>query len=400
MAFTSIVVEETDDGYATWTHVFQGKNTTWTGLVPLLTRQIQGNFFLGLQGQTVNMWDAQIPKGANIDSATMEVTAFNTSAVGTHTPTMNSPKRSATAIPDEYLLLPFQKPFSPFEGWRKDRWSNQEVALLNTSFQIIANPLGIEVGNASWIIRQLVRPGATLPTREKMGQKITILANANLVLNLGLYQLKRTGNPTGDITCRIQGVTTDHGVEIPDGIDVAVSTPRPASDVSTVSLLGFFFTFPTQPTLVEGQDYFMVIEVEYTANNTDYIEAGHRNAFLSDGQLFHFGEGVGNDWQNAPGQVDADQWHNATILESVGADILWPMPQFIVDVTYTSPDISALIQSIVDDPGYEPDAGIIIGISRVTTATNVNRIWSSNTHATNPGPVLRVTFGNRRIGTT
>lgn len=392
MAFTNIVVEETLDSYANWTHPFQGKNTTWLGFD---TRQIQGNFFIGLQGHTVNMWDAQIPAGAIIDSATMEVTAFTNSAVGTHTPTMNSPKRST----DNYLLLPFQKPFAAFEGWRRDRWSNQEVAILNTSFGIIANPLGIDVGNASWILRQLVVAGATLPTRDKMGQKITILPNANLVLNLGLYQLKRTGNPTGDITCRIQGVTTDHGVEIPDGIDVAVSTPRPASDVSTVSLLGFFFTFPTQPTLVEGQDYFMVIEVEYTANGTDYIEAGHRNAFLTDGQLFHYGEGVGNDWQNAPGQVEAWEWHT-NVSNYVGADILWPMPQFFANVTYTSPDISALIQSQVNDPGYEPDAGIIIGINRTTTATTLSRIWSSNFHATNPGPVLRVTYGKRRIGTT
>jgi len=392
VAFTNIVVEETLDAYATWTHVFQSSNTTWLAFDK---RQIQGNFFIGLQGNTVNMWDAQIPKGANIDSATMEVTAFITSAVGTHTPTMNSPKRST----DNYRLLPFQKPFDAFEGWRQDRWSNQEVALLNTGFAIIANPLGVGVGNTSWILRQLTITGATLPHRDKMGQKITILPNANLVLNLGLYQLKRTGNPTGDITVRIQGVTTDHGVEIPDGIDVAVSTPRPASDVSTVSLLGFFFTFPTQPTLVEGQDYFMVIEVEYTANGTDYIEAGHLNAFLQDGQLFHFGQGFGNDWQNAPGDVDADQWHN-TPANNVAADILWPMPQFVANVTYTSPDISALVQAQVDDPGYEPDAGIIVGIARTTTDTLRNRIWSSNTHLTNPGPVLRVTFGNRRIGTT
>lgn len=396
MAFTNIVVEETDDAYATWSHVFQGKNTTWTGLVPLLTRQIQGNFFIGLQGQTVNMWDAQIPAGANIDSATMEVTAFQNSLVGTHTPRMNSPKRST----DDYLLLPFQKPFDAFEGWRRDRWSNQEVALLNTGLSIIANPLGVDVGNAKWILRQLVRPGATLPTRDKMGQKVTILANANLVLRFGIYQLQRTGNPTGDITIRLQGITTDHGVEIPDGIDVAVSDPRLASDVPTGALTAMFFNFPTQPTLVEGQDYFMVIEVEYTANNTDYIEASHKNTFLSDGQLFHFGQGVGNDWQNAPGAVEADQWHNSTVIENVGADILWPMPQFIANVTYTSPDISALIQSIVNDPGYEPDAGIIIGINRTTTDTTRNRIWSSNLHATNPGPVLRVSFGNRRIGIT
>ncbi len=392
MAFTSIVVEETSDSYATWTHPFQGKNTTWLNFD---TRQIAGNFFIGLQGNPVNMWNAQIPKGANIDSATMEVTAFTNSAVGTHTPNMNSPKRST----DNFDLLPFQKPFDAFEGWRRDRWSNQEVALLNTGLSIIANPLGVDVGNAMWILRQLVVTGATLPTRDKMGQKVTILANANLVLRFGIYQLKRTGNPTGDITVRLQGITTDHGVEIPDGIDVAVSDPRPASDVPTGALTAMFFNFPTQPTLVEGQDYFMVIEVEYTANGFEYIEASHKNTFLSDGQLFHFGEGVGNDWQNAPGAVDANLWHN-NVFNFVGADILWPMPRFFTDVTYTSPDISALVQSQVDDPGYEADAGIIINISRSTTDTSLNRIWSSNAHATNPGPVLRVTYGKRRIGTT
>ncbi len=397
MASTSIVVEETSDAFSTWSHVFQGPNTTWQGSPVLLTRQIQGNFFIGLQGQPVNMWDAQIPRGATIESATMEVTAYQNSASGTHTPIMNSPKRST----DDYLLLPFQKPFDAFEGWRRDKWSNQEVTLLNTSSIEIANPLPAgSVGNLSWFLREETRPGATLPTRDKMGQKVTIVAASNLVLDEGTYQLARTGNPTGDITIRIQGVTTDHSTEIPDGIDLAVSTPIAASTVSTSALTAISFTFPTQPTLVEASNYFMVIEVEYTANGSSYIEAGHLNTFLSDGQLFHYGQGVGNDWQNAPGAVDADQWHNQTLIEDVGADILWPMPQFANSSTYVSPDISPLIQSIIDDPGYEADAGIIIGIGGTTTDTSKNRVWSSSEHASNPGPVLRVTYKKRRSGVT
>jgi hypothetical protein len=322
----------------------------------------------------------------------MEVTASANSGAGTHTPKMNAPKRSTGS----QILDPFQLPFQPFEGWRRDMWSNQEIAVVSTTFTFIAQPIGFAVGNSFWQMNFLAVAGSSIANRDKMGQKITA-GSANTTVSFISYQMQRFGNPSGDITCRIQGVTTDRGVTIPDGIDVAVSTPVAASTLSNTGLSGVIFFFPSNPTLVFGTDYFLVIEVEYATSLVDFITIGHLNQFLQDGQLYHFGEGLGNDWQNAPGDVDANQWYTDA-GNFVSADIDWPMPQFFTGVTYTSPDIAALVQDQINDTGYTADAGIIIGMSRVSTDPLLNRIWRSNLFAGNvDGPVLNVTHSGRRV---
>ena len=396
MAIITDSFQEVNDYWATWTHVFQGKNLTFLPPPFQLARQIQGNFFIGLQGQTVNMFDTQIPPGAEIDSATMDVIAFANSAVGTHTATINAPERSFGS----QLLDPYQTPFIPFTGWRRSFWDNQEIAVVSTTFTFIAQPIGFAVGNAFWEMNAFTVLGGTGANRENMAQKITVLPSGNNTVSFISYQMQRIGNPTGNITCRIQGITTDRGVTIPDGIDVAVSTPVAASTLSPTALSGVIFFFPSNPVLVTAQDYFLVIEVEYATSVTDHIRIGHLNQFLSDGQLYHFGEGLGNDFQNAPGSVDANQWHTVG-SPRVAADTDWDMPPFFTGVTYTTPDITALVQAQIDDPGYTADAGIIIGVDRVQTDPLLSRIWRSNFFTgLADGPVLNVSYKERRVMVT
>jgi hypothetical protein len=394
MAAVTQSTQETNDYWATWTHVFQGKNLTFLPPPFQLARQIQGNFFIGLQAQPVNMFDTQIPPGAEVDSATMDVIAFANSGAGTHTATINAPERSFGS----QLLDPYQTPFIPFTGWRRSQWDNQEIAVVSTTFTFIAQPIGFAVGNAFWEMNAFTVLGGSGANRENMAQKITA-GSANTTVSFISYQMQRIGNPTGDIICRIQGITTDRGVTIPDGIDVAggVSTPVAASTLSDTGLSGVIFFYPSNPTLVFGQDYFLVLEVQYPTNAFNHIRIGHLNQFLQDGQLYHFGEGLGNDWQNAPGSVDANQWHTVG-SPLVAPDTDWDMPQFFTGVTYTTPDITALVQAQIQDPGYTADAGIIIGVDRVQTDPLLNRIWRSNffTGLTD-GPVLNVTFRERRV---
>ena len=380
--------QENNDYWATWTHVFQSNNITFTAFD---TRQIQGNFFIGLQGQTVNMFDTQIPPGAKVEAATMDVIAFANSAAGVHTSTINAPRRSFGS----QLLDPYQTPFVPFTGWRRDMWSNQELAVVSTTFTFIAQPIGFSTGNTSWEMNAFTVVGGTGANRENLAQKITA-GSANTTVSFISYQMQRFGTPTGNITCRIQGITTDRGVTIPDGIDVAVSTPVLASTLSTTGLSGVIFFFPSNPTLVFGQDYFLVLEVEYPTSIPNRIIVGHLNMFLQDGQLYHFGEGLGNDWQNAPGDVDANQWHTVA-GPNVAADTDWDMPPFLTGVTYSTPDITALVQAQIDDPGYTADAGIVISVARTQTDPAFNRIWRSNLFGIPPpgnvfGPVLNVSF--------
>jgi hypothetical protein len=386
--------QEAIDYWATWTHVFQSANITFTAFD---VRQIVGNFFIGLQGQTNNMWDCQIPPGSLVDAATMDVIANGNSAAGTHTVKMNSPRRSVGS----QLLDPFQLPFAPFIGWRRSAWDNQEIAVVSTTFTFIAQPIGFDVGNASWEMNafQVIHPDAVSANRTLQAQKITVLPSGNNAVSFISYQMRRFGNPVGNITCRIQGITTDRGVTIPDGITIAdgTSTPVAASTLSNTALSGVIFFFPGNPVLVTAQDYFLVINVEYPTSIPDRITVGHLNEFLSDGQMYHFGEGLGNDWQNAPGDIDANQWYT-TVPDLVGPDIDWDMPQFFDGVTYTSPDITALVQAQIDDPGYTIDSGIIIGTMRVQTDPLLSRIWRSNQFLGNvDGPVLNISYNERRV---
>ena len=389
--------QEANDYWATWTHVFQGNNLSFSAFD---LRQIQGNFFMGLQGQVVNMFDTQIPAGATIDSATMDVIANINSGAGIHTSTINSPRRSVGS----QLLDPFQTPFETHTGWRNDRWSNQEIAVVSTTFTFIAQPIGFAVGNTSWEMNLLAVPGSTIANRDLMGQKITA-GSANTTVNFISYQMRRFGNPAGNIICHIQGLTTDREADIPDGVDIAggTSTPVAASTLSNTALSGIIFFFPANPTLVFGQEYFLVIEVEYATSAVDFIRIGHLNQFLQDGLLWHFGEGQANDWQNAPGDVDADQWHSGAGIvpggfDLVAADTDWDMPQFFTGVTYSTPDITALVQAQIDDPGYTADAGIIIAVNRTQTDPLQSRHWRSNLFAGNvDGPVLNIGYFERRV---
>ena len=392
MPEVSIVVEEDLDYWATWSHPFQGPNQTWLAFD---LRQIIGNFFIGLQGQTANSWDAQIPPNSNIVSATMEFTPFATVALPDFNAVMNTPDRFGTDVQGQD---PLQLPFDAFEGWRRDTWSNQEIAVVSTTFTFIAQPIGFDVGNREWAMRFLTVPAATLPQNDLMGQRITAGAG-NTTVSFISYQMRRVGTPTGDVICHIQGVTFDRGVNIPDGVDITngTSIPIAASTLSDTALSGVIFRFTTDPVLVTGVDYFLVIEVEYADSFLDFIAIGHLNEFLSDGQLYHFGQGLGHDWQNFPGNVDLF-FNLANPGGPFGsADIDWLIEEVVIGVTETSPDISQLIQDQVSHANYTQDAGIIIALTR-STPTVQNRIMRSNAQIPGPGPILRITYGDPIAG--
>ncbi len=392
MPEVSIVVEENSDYWATWSHVFQGPNVTWLAFD---LRQIMGNFFIGLQATTINSWDAQIPPKSNIISATMEFTPFASVALTPFDTTMNTPNRFQS---NAQAQDPFLTPFDPFEGWRQDLWSNQEIAVVSTTFTFIAQPIGFDVGNREWAMRFLTVPGATLAQNDLMGQRITAGAG-NTTVSFISYQMRRVGNPTGNIICHIQGVTFDRGVNIPDGVDILNGTSIPiAASVVTTSLAGIIFRLTTDPLLTTGVDYFLVIEVEYTADVTNYITIGHLNEFLSDGQLFHFGEGLGHDFQNFPGQIDLQfAGGNGPPHGQGSTNVTWPINEVTIGVTETSPDISQLIQDQVDEDNYTIDAGIMINLGTVDPVAQ-NRIMRSNLQVPGPGPILRITYGDPIVG--
>ena len=365
--------------WSTWSHVFQGFNTSWLGFDQ---RLLLGNFFSGLQGQIQMAFDTQIPAGSTILSAELQTTAFNTSA-GALTVQINSPDRSLQQQKQD----PMQAPFEIFRGYRKSQWDNAQTGALSTTFTAV---YGTSVTtNGGWLMRQITAPGGTIPNRAHMAQRITT-RTGNMTIASLYWELFRTGNPTGDLVVRIQGVTNDRGVDIPDGVDIAVSNPRACSSISTSATLEIF-TFPVNPTLMPLTDYFILIEGTYPANNADYITVRVQNQFLTDGQLFHYGDGLGMDWQNYPDIVDVNQaWSD--VANDITASVFWPIDGQTINAIETSPDISTILQAQIDMPNYTPDHGMILNVTRLSN-TNLNAVqWSNAAPVVARRPLLTVTY--------
>jgi len=383
MAIVVGVFEETSDRFSTWSHVFQGKNVTW---LPFDTTQRIGNFFLGLQGQTENAWNTQIPIGSKIISATMEFFP-NTNNAAAYTTEMNSPDRRV----DQQTLDPVKQPFETFTGWRRDFWTNQTIAVLSTTFTAIAGP-ATAPANGEWSAAQLIAPGATIPMQNRFGQRVTVRPGPNQEVSFAGYEMFRTGNPAGSLRVRIQGVAFDRGVSIPDGVDIAVSSDVLASTLvvgSPGGLIGFFFAAGT--VLTVSADYFFILDHDYAQDAVNYVWVRHQNEFLTNGQLYHFGEGQGFDWQNYPGTVDLNQAIALAANDLLPASIDWPINGTVIGVLETSPDITDLVQAQVYMPDYTPDSGIIINLSRGSDP-NVGKQMRSNQNVSSAGPVLRVTY--------
>jgi len=383
------VFEEGADYWATWSHVFQSSNTTWLAFDQ---RQVMGNFFNGLQGQTANSWNTQIPPGSKVLSATMEFTpTLNRS--GSFDATMNTPDRAGGLGGGAYILDPVQAPFEINRQWRRDYWSNTTLGVLSTGFTALGGA-ATAPANAQWILNQLVPLGGTIGQHNKFGQRLTIRNNPPFELSFAVFEGFRTGNPAGDLRLRVQGVTFDRGVSIPDGIDLTVSTIAASSVPLGPAVGSIAFFFDPGVFVVPGQDYFFILECDYVPITNNWITVRTQNQFLTNGQLYHWGDGLGHDWQNYPGDVDVNL---ALCSAPFGSDdVIWSIDAHTAGVTEVSPDITQLIQDQIDAPGYTIDSGIVINLTRFNP-TSANRIMASNSNATYPGPILRVTYTHKDV---
>lgn len=368
----------------TWSHVFQGANTTWLSAFNQSIRI--GNFFNGLQGMAQLMFDAQIPPGSIIDTATVELEANNTKAGALTVPLK-------TIDRDTYYSEPLIQPFVPFNGYRRDYWSNAAMGALSTTFTAIAGS-ATSPSNASWIMKQIGT------WREKMWQ-LTPTRTGNMEISFCIWEMHRTGNPLGSCRMRIQGVQLDkYGQKQPDGIDVGVSDDVLCSSIAlgpAADTVAFFFT--TDPTtLVAETEYFWCIEVDYTADNANHVSTHHDNRFFNNGQLYHEGSGRGFDWQNYPGTVDLSLGAAAQATVLAGP-INWAMPNFVANTRYTSPDITALVQAQVNAPWYTQDAGILICFPAPNSGA-IWRIWKSPFFGAADQSRLQATYHDRRIMVT
>lgn len=379
-----------DNGYwGSWNNAFQGQNTTWLAIFEPRIRA--GNFFLGLQAASTHIYNAQIPRRAQIISATQRVRAYQASSGAVNVP-MNTPNRATEKG------RPLIDPFNPYEGWRQ---TNQENIDMNVRNTINGSEIETSGGsnNVSWILRQITAPGATLPNRERMAQRV-VPTTAFTLGNVVLF-MRRANNPVGNITVRVHPmVANQDGTLIPDeNTTLATSDPVAASSIATTPVSGvattFTFSGADQIAMSIGVNYAFVIDCEYTANNFDWVLVRAQRQFFTTGLSYHYGEGLGMDWQNYPGSTDLFTMQLQSGL--LATDIVWNLPQFLLNQFYTSPDIAPLIQAQVNQPWYTKDSGILIAQQPPGSGNNL-RVWHSAAGGPASEPQLTVTWRPRRVG--
>jgi len=388
MSVTTVTNVQIDGG--TWHHVFQGQNAAWL----FEQREISGNFFLGLQGQTSNVFQANIPRGAIIENAFMTVNAFSTNATP-YTTFLNAPDRDDGS----FLRRPLINPTLPFQGWRLEQWGNGAVHVRDTGLATIVDTIGGAI-TGGWQMRQLdaVGNGPLGSTwRDRLAQGFTPPVNATL----GQIDLtmQRFNNPIGNLRVEIMNGVSDGGVIVPDETVIATSDLVSLTTIPTTpGVVAVPFSGADQIALTGGTEYFAVIRPDvYAANNIDNVALRYRNAFLTTGRLFHYGTDQDSVWQNFPGIVDLNQ---AMVVapQVLGTPVTWNVQNFVAGFNYNTPDISPVIQAQVNAESYKGSDESVI----VTTSGNAgaaNRVWCSSSHATpSRRPTLTVTWRRRRRG--
>lgn len=332
-----------------------------------------GNIFFGINGGcTFKFTGAGIPKGSLIKSAVIDVVADATSPAGAVTTQIMGVAMGPDKawVPNRYGVA------SP--KWRTDTWGTFAADVRNLAAVTIVDTVP-GATNAVWGMRQL------LAYRLKIAQQFTVPAGPGDTLGQIRLELIRAGAPPGTLSLEIRAPLDGN----PEGELLAVSDTVVAAGIPAgPSDVIFTFSGANQIALTGGTTYFVVLksDLPYPINGVDWIGWRQLRAFLGAGGGRHFG--VGNDWdnQNYPGV--ADVFFDAT--DQVGSDVDWAMPPFVIGVTYTTPDITDIVQAIVSDQYYQ--SGGPIGIAFNSLGNPGLRRIAAFDNALRPPAVLRVTY--------
>ena len=110
--------------------------------------------------------------------------------------------------------------------------------------------------------------------------------------------------------------------------------------------------------------------------STDYVP----------GYFATFGEGLGLDSQHYPmAQMPLD-------LSTVAGSVSWITPAFVENATFTTPDLSALVQGYIDSVAYSEGDPFLVRLERLGTAQKHNRGFKSFDSPDTPGTAQLVTL--------
>lgn len=161
------------------------------------------------------------------------------------------------------------------------RWSWANPGTYANGFAAVSGNDGATwTANPTFDATFSITTSAIVPNTE-LAQSFTLVDTAN-VGSITLM-LKKTGTPAGTLTMRLE---TDAG-GVPSGVLVdAIATGTLAESSLTTFYSTYTFTFSDGVSLTGGLAYWIVLETDRSASNTDYVEwgAGTANAY-TDGEM-------------------------------------------------------------------------------------------------------------------
>lgn len=317
-----------------------------------------GNIFFGIQASFVTKFTPNLPKRAEIISATIDLTSVDTRS-GSVPININASRSGAHKFPS----------FGP--AWRSEIWGRFKALVKDTGGGTLINTVP---GNPG--LQRLLKETTT--KRLRLGQVIVPTASGTL----GSIDIRgsRTGIPAPSGNVFLQIVASD-----PDGPVLAQSdNVLAASFPTTLGIVSFPFSGANQIVLQAGVTYHIIMDATYPAGTGQNVLWNQLSQFFSVGGARHYGTGLDWDNQNYPGQADA--YLEATGGTSLGTDIFWLLPAFLTGVAYTTPELKTLFQEIVDNPTYDSGDGISIAF-KAASAPSQRRVAAYD-HATLAPPTL------------
>lgn len=272
----------------------------------------------------------------------------------------------------------FWNPVNSGQRWRsvsQTKDTDMDIKLLSTGLATMTDTA--QDTNQLWGIRDNI-DGRHLKAAQ------TVINSVDGTLGFADIRLKRVGAiASGNIWCEIYDVDTTTGLPT-----VLLATSDTISAVTTSTTLGDLrFTF-------SGIDQINIPSIAFRAVvlNGDYPLTGgainvgfRRTGNYPFGGFFLFGTGIGFDDFNLPLQTDYRGIANA----ATGSPpfVVWVAPRMFVGVDYDTPDLSALLQQVVDKQTYaETDAlGWAMAMSEfLFPGVTSQRSFANAAHATLP----------------
>ncbi len=314
----------------------------------------------------------QIPKGALIQSATITVQAVrndsNSSITTINAPGIGSSNRWKPAFSRGSVI----NESAEFKFTVRDT----DAAVRDTD--------NVGAQNSEWGLRVGPNPASGLPQRETLSNQFEW---TNGGFNLGEIELsgRANGSPVGNVWVEVYAEASG----LPTGSILATSD---LLDVSTVAgsaaPVVFEFSGADQINPATGT-YMWTLRGDYPASFPDIFVIQQRAQFNITGKSVHFGAGSSLGDGNYPSQFGIILDFN---VDRVSSDIEWTFPAFVNGQSYTSPDLSPIVQAYVNQPSYVTNDPIPLLLEPKASPDHGARRWAAVGHPSLSPLVLDITW--------